>query len=314
MARADAILLMAYGSPDSMDDVGAYYTHIRGGREPSAEAVAGLRARYHRVGGRTPLLDITRQVQSALQQRLMGGDGQAPRVYVGKKHWHPFIGDTVRVMQDDGITHVTALPLAPHYSRMSIGGYRKAVEQALAEHHAEMEVRFISSWHSHPAFVELMTNQVRSALARFPAGDGGPITTVFTAHSLPEKIRQWNDPYEEEVRRSGAAVAAQLQLDDWRVAWQSAGATGEPWIGPDILDMLTTLAREGARRVLQVPIGFVSEHLEILFDVDIEAQARAGELDITLRRSEMPNASEEFVGVLASVVADADSLTAIPVA
>ncbi len=312
MSTTDAVLLMAYGSPDSLDEVGAYYTHIRGGRQPSAEAVAGLQERYRRVGGRTPLLDVTRQLQHSLEQVLARTGGRATRVYIGMKHWHPFIADTVRGMQADGVTHVTAIPLAPHYSRMSIGGYRQALEQAAADRGAEFAITFVASWHRHPAFVELLADLVGDALGRFPPLARQTVTTVFTAHSLPEKIRQWNDPYESEVAESGAAVARRVGLTDWRVAWQSAGATGEPWIGPDILDTLTQLAADGVRHVLQVPIGFVCEHLEILYDIDVEAQQRAAELGIVLRRTEMPNASEAFVRTLAAVVADASQLTAIP--
>ena len=312
MSTTDAVLLMAYGSPDSVDEVGAYYTHIRGGREPSAEAVTGLQERYRLVGGRTPLLDITRQLQHSLEAALSRTEGHGTRVYVGMKHWHPFIADTVRSMLADGVTHVVAIPLAPHYSRMSIGGYRQALEQAVKEQGAEFAITFVASWHRHEAFIELMAERVRDALKRFPPLVRPTMATVFTAHSLPEKIRQWNDPYEHEVAASGAAVAQRVGLGEWRIAWQSAGATGEAWIGPDILDMLSQLAADGVRHVLQVPIGFVCEHLEILYDIDIEAQQRASELGILLHRTEMPNASEAFVRTLEAVVADAPHLTAIP--
>ena len=168
MSTTDAVLLMAYGSPDSVDDVGAYYTHIRGGRQPSAEAVAGLQERYRLVGGRTPLLDITRQLQHSLEAALSCTGGHGTRVYVGMKHWHPFIADTVRSMLADGVTHVVAISLAPHYSRMSIGGYRQALEQAVKEQGAEFAITFVASWHRHEAFIELMAERVRDALKRFP--------------------------------------------------------------------------------------------------------------------------------------------------
>jgi protoporphyrin/coproporphyrin ferrochelatase len=310
-AERPAVLLMAYGSPDSVEQVAPYFTHIRGGRPPSAEAIANLEARYRFVGGRTPLLTVTRAVRSALEQQL-GGDG-APRVFIGMKHWHPFIADTIGDMARAGITSATAIALAPHYSRMSIGGYRRAVDEALGAIGLPFPVTFVSSWHRQAEFVAMMADLVQGALRAFPKDDQHPVTTVFTAHSLPEKIREWNDPYERELAESAANVAQQAGLRDWRVAWQSAGGTGEPWIGPDILDCLSTLAGEGVRRVLQVPIGFVAEHLEILYDIDIEAQQEATRLGLTLARTAMPNASPAFIRTLAAVVRDAASLASVPV-
>lgn len=307
--RTDAVLLMAYGSPESLDEVEGYYTHIRGGRRPSDAAVAGLQERYRRVGGRTPLLDLTRQTQASLAEALAGA-GRPAAVYAGMKHWHPFIADVVRTMRDDGVTHVTALPLAPHYSRISIGGYQRALEEAAHAAGAAFDITFVPSWHRHPAFVALLTQRVRAALDAFPGSPGAAVTVVFTAHSLPARIREWQDPYESEVAQSAAAVAASAGIAHWQVAWQSAGATGEPWIGPDILEQLDVLSSDGIERVLVVPIGFVCDHLEILYDIDVEAHERAQQLGLTLRRIAMPNATPEFVRTLAAVVGDAPALAA----
>lgn len=290
-----AILLMAYGSPGSLDDVPAYFRHIRGGREPSPEAVANLHARYAAVGGHTPLLEHSRNTADELAR------GTGMPVYLGMKHWHPFIAEVVSTMLRDGVERIVAIPLAPHYSRISVGGYRDAIDRALATHGVEIPVLFVDRWHDAPEFLDMLSSLVREGLQQF--GDGEPVHCVFSAHSLPERIRTWNDPYETELKQSAQAVAAQANLAQWSVAWQSAGSTGEPWIGPDILDHLQTLAADGVRRVLQVPIGFVSEHLEILWDIDVEAAEKASTLGIEFRRTALPNSSPALVHTLAAVAA-----------
>jgi ferrochelatase len=216
----------------------------------------------------------------------------------------------MRVMRGDGIRRVTAIALAPHYSRMSVGAYRHAVEEAQHDLGDPFELTFVDHWYDEPGFIAMMADRVRAALSRFSATEPGSTIVVFTAHSLPERIRQWNDPYERELRDSAAAVADAAGLPDWRFAWQSAGGSNEPWIGPDILDYLETLAREGYKAVVQVPIGFVSDHLEILYDIDIEAINAARALGMQLVRTELPNASPDMIRVLSSVVAHAESLAA----
>ncbi len=307
-----AVLLMAYGTPETLDQVEPYFTHIRGGRPPSPEAVARLRKRYELVGGRTPLLDITRSTARGLEQLLNANDGDSAGfarrpVYIGMKHWHPYVGDVMRTMAADGIERITAVTLAPHYSRISLGGYRKAMDDAQAAMQRTFDVTFVERWHAQPEFVEMMAELVRDGLRQFDEPDRASVLTVFSAHSLPVRIREWNDTYEQELMESSAATARAVGLPDWRFAWQSAGETGEPWIGPDILDYLATLQSEGVRNVLQVPIGFVSEHLEILWDIDHEAKERARELGMTLHRTQLPNDSPAMVRTLAAVVAAAES-------
>jgi protoporphyrin/coproporphyrin ferrochelatase len=309
------VLLMAYGTPETPDQVEPYFTHIRGGRTPSAESVARLRQRYELVGGRTPLLDITNELRDALERELNAAAiGPTYRVYVGMKHWHPFIGDVVPRIAADGVGELIAIALAPHYSRISIGGYRSALEQAVALLRQPLTVRFVESWHLHPPFIDFTADRVAAALADFPPSDNGKrdgdVVTVFSAHSLPARIREWGDPYETQLRESCEAVAERAGVRDWRFAWQSAGQTGEPWLGPDIVDYLDTLHGEGVRRVLSVPIGFVSDHLEIMYDIDYEARRKAESLGMTLRRTRMPNAEPGFVRVLASVVAAAPPVAA----
>jgi protoporphyrin/coproporphyrin ferrochelatase len=309
------VLLMAYGTPETPDQVEQYLTHIRGGRAPSAESVARLRQRYELVGGRTPLLDITNELRAALERELNAAAvGPTYRVYVGMKHWRPFIGDVVPRIAADGVGELIAVALAPHYSRISLGGYRSALTEALAAMTDPPRVRFIDSWHVHPQFIEFTAARVAAALADFPAAANGKrdgdVLTVFSAHSLPTRIREWDDPYEAQLHESCAAVAERADIREWRFAWQSAGHTGEPWLGPDILDYLDTLHDEGVRRVLSVPIGFVSDHLEIMYDIDYEARRKADSLGMTLRRTRMPNAHPGFVRVLTSVVAAAPPVAA----
>jgi protoporphyrin/coproporphyrin ferrochelatase len=301
VAPENAVLLMAYGTPDRLEDVADYFTHIRGGRRPTPEAVDNLTQRYVAIGGATPLRTITETVRDRLRAEL-AADGLGHDVYIGMRHWHPYIGETMKAMREAGVRRVTAIALAPHYSRMSIGAYRDAVEAAHAELGNPFEVTYIDRWHDEPAFVSLIAARVQDAIARLPEAEGASAKVVFSAHSLPVRIREWADPYEAELRSSSSAVAERVGLHDWRFAWQSAGGSREPWIGPDILEYLETLAAEGVRTVVQVPIGFVSDHLEILYDVDIEATVAARQLGIHLVRTEMPNASPEFIRVLADAV------------
>ena len=297
-----AVLLMAYGTPETLEDVGPYFTHIRGGRPPSAEAIEHLRERYERVGGGTPLRAITETVRDRLEHAL-AADGLPRRVYFGMKHWHPYIAEVVRQMANDGVTNVTAIVLAPHYSRMSIGSYRKTVDETNAELGSPLSVTFVESWHRRPEFVEMMSQLVVEGLAKF-GSQSDKVLAVFTAHSLPVRIREWKDPYEIELMTSAAAVAERLEMDDWRFAWQSAGGTTEPWLGPDILEYLETLKGEGVTHVLQIPIGFVSDHLEVLYDIDLEAKRKAAELGITLERTPLPNATPAMIRTLLAIVRD----------
>lgn len=296
-----AVLLMAYGTPSTLDDVEEYFTHIRGGRTPSPESVANLRERYERVGGGTPLLAITEQVRARLEQRLAQAGTPRP-VYIGMRHWHPYIADTLQRMKDDGVTRITAVALAPHYSLISIGAYRRAVQEANDALGSPFAITFIERWHDKPEFIAMMADLVRGGLAKFSDEERPRVRAVFTAHSLPQRIREWKDPYEAELLASSRAVAEKVGVGDWSFAWQSAGGTGEPWIGPDILDYLQTLRDAGVREVLQIPIGFVSDHLEVLYDIDVEAMQKARELGIHLERTALPNASDAMIDTLAAVV------------
>ena len=291
-----AILLMAYGSPATLADVGAYYTHIRGGRPPAPDQVEELQARYRAIGGTSPLLPITRAQADALAART-----RLP-VYVGMKHWHPFIAETVAAMRADGIARAVAIALAPHYSRMSIGGYVKAVAEA-ADRAGGPEMAYVESWHLHPRFLTALTDRVEEARARLR--DPHSASVVFTAHSLPQRILEWGDPYVAQLEETAAAVARAAGISRWSTAFQSASVTGEPWLGPDILDALRQLHADGAEEVLVCPAGFVADHLEVLYDLDVEARRLADALEVRLIRTGSLNAAPQFIDALAEIAAAA---------
>jgi protoporphyrin/coproporphyrin ferrochelatase len=278
-----AVILMAYGSPATVEDVPAYLADIREGRPVSQEAVDELSERYRRIGGRSPLDEITEAQRAALEREL-----RVP-VFVGMKHWRPRIAEAVEAALTEGADTLIGLVLAPHYSRLSIAGYRERLEQALQ---GLGELVFIESWHDHGPFLDVLVERVR--------GFDGHV--VFTAHSLPERILQDGDPYRDQLLETSRLVAERAGLKDWSFAFQSASTTGEPWLGPDVLEELDTLAANGVQRVLVCPVGFVSDHLEILWDLDIEAREKAAELGLELGRIESLNDDPAFIRALASLV------------
>jgi protoporphyrin/coproporphyrin ferrochelatase len=279
----DAVVLMAYGSPARPEDVRPYLEDVRGGRPVSNEAVEELAERYRRIGGRSPLDDVTEAQRAALEREL------GVPVFVGMKHWRPRIADAVEAALAAGATRIVGLVLAPHYSRMSIGGYRERLEEALA---GRAELVLVESWHDEPAFVEVLAERVR--------GTGAWV--VFTAHSLPERILADRDPYRDQLLETARLVAEKAGLQRWSFAFQSASSTGDPWLGPDVLDELGRLRAEGVERVLVEPIGFVSDHLEILWDLDVEGRERAEELGLEWARTESLNDDPAFVHALADLV------------
>jgi protoporphyrin/coproporphyrin ferrochelatase len=280
-----AVVLMAYGSPDRVEDVPAYYADIRGGRPVRPELLAELTERYRRLGieESNPLNEITEQTRAALEREL------GLPVFTGMKHWTPRIADAAERALATGAETVIGLVLAPHWSRLSIAGYRQQLEDALA---GRADLEFVDSWHLEPGFVDLLADRVR--------GTGEHV--VFTAHSLPARILEDGDPYETQLLETATAVAQAAGVRDWTFSYQSESATGEPWLGPDILDHLTALRDRGVTDVLVCPIGFVADHLEIRWDLDVEARDRAAELGLTLSRIEMPNADPRFVATLAGIV------------
>lgn len=300
------VLLMAYGTPRSKDEVEPYYTHIRHGRPPTAEQLDDLHRRYEAIGGMSPLNAITEAEARGLETALNEDGGRPVKVYLGMKHMQPFIDDAVQAMASDGITDAVTLVLAPHYSTMSVGQYQHTATDAAAV--AGPSLRHVDNWYSNPKFLQLIGDRVRNALRQFEHEDD--VMVVFSAHSLPERILAVGDPYPQQLHETGDVVAQQLGLKQHMFAWQSAGRTNDKWLGPDILDVLRSLAAEGWTRVLLCPVGFVSDHLEVLYDVDIEAQSLARELGVALVRTESLNADPAFMEVLRDVVRESAADTA----
>jgi len=289
---SEAVVLMAYGSPDRIADVPAYYVDIRGGRPIKPEQLEDLVDRYRRLGieDSNPLNEITEATRAALEAEL------GIPVFTGMKHWTPRIAEAAD--RAAGADTVVGLVLAPHYSRLSIAGYREQLESALA---GRAELAFVESWHEEPGFVELLADRIRGTEAH----------VVFTAHSLPARILDEGDPYQEQLLETSRLVAERAGIRDWTFSFQSESPTGEPWLGPDILDHLDDLDAQGVRAVLVCPVGFVADHLEIRWDLDTEAKDKARELGMTLERIEMPNDDPAFISMLAGIVRR--SLTRAPV-
>jgi ferrochelatase len=300
-AQITGVLLMAHGSPDSLDDMGAYLQHVRGGRATPQALVDDMRGRYRLIGGRSPLLDLTRAQGRALEERL-NSHGVRFRVYVGMRHWHPFIKDTVRQMVEDGIQRAVAVSMAPQYSKLSVGAYQSALEMAQAEFGASLEVTTVTSWHDHPWLLQAFAEGVQDVYNRLSAEERAQLSVVFTAHSLPQRVLAEGDPYPQEVARTAAGVAKLLGLTTWEVAYQSQGATAEPWLGPTLDEVFARAATQGRRLLLVVPVGFVCDHVEILYDIDILAQKVAQEKSLRLMRTASLNTSPTFIEALAQVV------------
>jgi len=297
--RKTGVLVMAYGTPRTLDEVPAYYTHIRHGHPPAKEQLDELVGRYKAIGGRSPLHEITGRQAEGIGRALNAGDEGPYRVYLGHKHAPPFIEDAVDRMQDDHVEHAVALVLAPHYARMSVGDYFRRVKERMRP--GGPEVRFVEYWYHEPAFVRLVASRVRAALAEFPPEARDDVRVVFSAHSLPVKALE-GDPYPGQLHHSGDLIAAEAEIRHWLFAWQSAGRTDAEWQGPDIREVIKDLRREGHENVLVCPVGFVSDHLEVLYDLDIDAQALARDLDVHLVRTASPNDDERFTALLADVV------------
>ena len=280
-----AVVLMAYGSPERVADVPAYYADIRGGRPISPENLEDLVARYRALGieDSNPLNAITEATRAALQVEL------GLPVFTGMKHWAPRIADAVDAALAAGATRLVGLVLAPHYSGLSIAGYRRLLDEAVA---SRAGVIFVESWHDDPGLIAFLADRVRDTDAH----------VVFTAHSLPARILDDGDPYRDQLLETARLVADSAGVEDWSFSFQSESPTGEPWLGPDILDHLEDLSGRGVDDVLVCPIGFVSDHLEIRWDIDTEAKDKARELGLQLDRIEMPNDDPRFVQALAEIV------------
>ncbi len=299
--KKKAVLMLAYGSPDSLDDMEAYLNDIRGGRPMSREFVAEFKSRYAQIGGRSPLNTNTFE-QADRTERVLRARGHDVCVYVGMRHWSPWIGDTVDRMHADGVEAAAAIVMAPHYSSLSIERYRDAMDRARDAGGSGIRFSFVDSWWRQPRLLDVQEAHVRAALAAFSRADRDNAKVVFTAHSLPERLLKMGDPYDEELKGNARAVAKRLGDVDWMFSYQSAAHTGEPWLGPQIEDVIPDLADEGYRHVLVAPIGFVCDHVEILYDIDIGVQAIARSRGVNVKRIASMNSDPAFIEAVADAV------------
>ena len=289
-----AVLMMAHGTPDSLDQMGEYLTRVRAGRPPSAELLEEMVHNYEAIGGRSPLTELTRAQARAVEAAL----GPPFRVFVGMRNWHPLIQDAVKELTAAGATRCIGIPMAPQCSALSVEKYLQEARRYVPD---ELPLTLVQSWFDHPGLLEAFAENVRRALA------GASIDRViFTAHSLPERVKDLagpsSPPYPVQFAKTAAGVARLVGLEEWRTAYQSAGRTSEPWLGPTLEEVLAETARAGSRRVLVVPVGFVCDHTEILFDIDQQAKRVARELGIELERSESLNTSPRFIEAVAEIV------------
>jgi len=291
-----AALLLAHGAPDRLSDIPEFLLNVRSGRKLPEQAVQEIVHRYSLIGGGSPLLRLTMQQARALANLL------SHPVYVGMRNWRPFIADTVREMNQAGVERIIALCLAPQNSQTSIGLYRKHLDDALAKHAPQISVDFIDNWHDHPLLFRAFQQRASEALTSAEREAGGPVPVIFTAHSVPQKTIDDGDPYADQVWETARGVAGAMDLDDYRLAFQSQGMTADPWIGPTVESQIDELAGQGHRHVLLVPIGFVSDHVEILYDIDVLFREYGESKGVTVHRSESLNASPVFIQALAEIV------------
>jgi protoporphyrin/coproporphyrin ferrochelatase len=295
------VLIMAYGGPDSLDEIPGYLADIRSGRPTTPAVLEEITHNYRQIGGRSPLMELTQQQVTAIHSYL---DPVLFRLYLGMRHWAPWIEETIRDMLDDGITRAVSMVLAPHYSKLSIAKYQKKIAAGLEMYRGHIEFANIDSYHDVPGLIDPLADRVREGLARWPESERDAVHVIFSAHSLPVRIIQMGDPYDQQLRETARLVAARAGLPDeqWSWSYQSAGRTPEPWLGPQIQDYIPELAARGIKNIISVPIGFVCDHVEILYDIDIQAQAVARELDMRLERPPALNADPVFMEQIAALI------------
>jgi len=300
-APAIGVLVMAYGGPDSLEDIPGYLADIRSGRTTSPAVLSEITRNYRAIGGSSPLLARTRRQVDALAARF---DPQRVRCYLGMRHWSPWIEEVVAQMVGDGVERAVSLVLAPHYSTLSVRKYQQKIREGLEMAHGAIEFAHVRSYHDAPGLIGALARRVEEGVARWPEGERELVHVVFSAHSLPVRILREGDPYDTQLRETARLVAACAGLDEDRWSWsyQSAGRSPEPWLGPQLDEHLEALAAQGIRHVVSVPVGFVSDHVEILYDIDVQAQEVARRHGVRLERPPALNDDPEFIGQLAELI------------
>jgi ferrochelatase len=298
------LLVMAYGTPYKLEDLERYYTHIRHGRKPTPEMIDELRSRYEAIGGISPLAKITLDQAEKLEEHLNKVQDQIEfKMYLGLKHIEPFIEDAVKQMHADGIEEAVSIVLAPHFSTFSVKSYNgRAVEEA-DKLGGSLKIKTIESWYQEPKFIGYWAKKVKQIFEQMPQEEKDEAVLIVSAHSLPEKILQFQDPYPKQLQETADLIAEQAGIKNYQIGWQSAGNTPEPWIGPDVQDLTRDLFKEHHYKAfVYAPVGFVCDHLEVLYDNDFECKNVTDEIGASYYRPEMPNAKEEFIDCLAAVV------------
>ncbi len=294
---------MSYGTPASPGEVEAFYTHVRRGSAPPPALLADLQRRYRAIGGTSPLRQRTDAQAGALQDALESTCPARFLVFPGARHAPPFIEDAVSAMASEHVGDAVALVLAPHYSTLSVGQYLERANRAAARH--GISVHNVQSWHLVSGLIEALAARIEGALGRLSPWRRNDVVVLFTAHSLPARILETDDPYEDQLLQTAKAVAEATGLERWALAWQSAGRTPEPWLGPDIREEIRSLAAHGVKAVIVCPAGFTSDHLEVLYDIDIEAKSVAEESGVELVRTESLNDDPVLMSGLAEIVTKA---------
>jgi len=291
------LLVMAYGGPNNIDEVEPYLLDVRGYRPTAPEIIHEVRERYREIGGRSPILEQT-QAQACALEAVLNANGQEFKAFAGMRHWHPYIKDTLAEMQAQGIQRTVGLVMAPHYSRMSVEAYYKKIEQA----ESSIKIAPVTDWHLLPGYLDALASRVRATSERFPADVRAQVPVIFSAHSLPERILPCNDPYSDELRATVEAVMQRLGDQPHDFAFQSAAISNEPWLGPDVSVLIKHFAEEGQKNIISCPIGFVCEHVEVLYDIDIVYQKLAKSLNVRLERIEMVHTAPQMIAGLAELV------------
>ena len=295
------VLVMAYGGPESLDEIAGYLADIRSGRPTTPAVLDEITNNYRQIGGKSPLMEFTKAQVDAIAAQF---DPEKVRFYIGMRHWAPWIEEVVGQMIDDGITHAVSMVLAPHYSGMSIAKYQKKIAAGLEMYRGHIHFSNIDSYHDAEGLIQALANRVADGLSRWPAEERDSVHVVFSAHSLPVRIIKQGDPYDTQLRETARLVAERAGLPDeqWSWSYQSAGRSPEPWLGPQLENYILTLGEQGIKNVVSIAVGFVSDHVEILFDIDIEAQASAREAGIRLERPPALNTDPLFINQLAEII------------
>ncbi|EAC2631313.1 ferrochelatase [Listeria monocytogenes] len=303
MTKKVGLLVMAYGTPYKDEDIERYYTDIRHGHKPSEEMIADLRGRYHAIGGLSPLAKITEAQAYGLEKALNDSQDEVEfKAYIGLKHIEPFIEDAVEAMHKDGIEEAISIVLAPHYSSFSVEAYNKRAKDA-ADKLGGPSIKAINDWYKQPKFIQMWANRINETAKQIPADELLDTVLIVSAHSLPEKIKQHNDPYPDQLQETADFIFEKVVVPHYALGWQSEGKTGEPWLGPDVQDLTRELyGQEKYKHFIYTPVGFVAEHLEVLYDNDYECKVVTDEVGAAYHRPPMPNADPEFLEVLRTVV------------